>query len=72
MSVQGFQGVAGEGKIISRRPFLRAFWRYEHFLHESCRRSMKEIYRIVNEAIRTQDPGGDQAEGLTFDLSKVR
>lgn len=32
---------------------------------------MKEIHRIVNEAIRSQDPGGDQAEGLTFDLSKI-
>lgn len=32
---------------------------------------MKEIHRIVNEAIRTQEPGGDQAEGVMFDLSKV-
>lgn len=32
---------------------------------------LKELHRIVNEAIRTQAPGGDQAEGLTFDLSKV-
>lgn len=32
---------------------------------------LKELHRIVNEAIRTQAPGEDQAEGLTFDLSKV-
>jgi type I restriction enzyme R subunit len=32
---------------------------------------LKELHRIVNEAIRTQAPGADQAEGLTFDLSKV-
>ena len=32
---------------------------------------LKELHRIVNEAIRTQSPGEDQAEGLTFDLSKI-
>ena len=32
---------------------------------------LKELHRIVNEAIRTQAPGKDQAEGLTFDLSKI-
>ncbi len=32
---------------------------------------LKEIHKIVNEAIRAQQPGGDQAEGLTVDLSKV-
>ncbi|OPF64411.1 type I restriction endonuclease subunit R [Hydrogenophaga sp. H7] len=32
---------------------------------------LKELHRIVNEAIRTQAPGRDQAEGLTFDLSKI-
>jgi type I restriction enzyme, R subunit len=32
---------------------------------------LKELHRIVNEAIRTQDTGGDQAEGLMFDLSKI-
>ena len=32
---------------------------------------LKELHRIVNEAIRTQAPGDDQAEGLTFDLSRV-
>jgi type I restriction enzyme, R subunit len=32
---------------------------------------LKELHRIVNEAIRTQEPGEDQAEGLTFDLSKI-
>jgi type I restriction enzyme R subunit len=32
---------------------------------------LKELHRIVNEAIRTQTPGEDQAEGLTFDLSKI-
>jgi type I restriction enzyme R subunit len=32
---------------------------------------LKELQRIVNEAIRTQAPGGDQAEGLTFDLSRI-
>lgn len=32
---------------------------------------LKELHRIVNEAIRTQGPGEDQAEGLTFDLSKI-
>jgi type I restriction enzyme, R subunit len=32
---------------------------------------LKELHRIVNEAILTQAPGGDQAEGLTFDLSTV-
>lgn len=32
---------------------------------------MKELHRIVNEAIRTQAPGDDQAEGLTFDLSQI-
>ena len=32
---------------------------------------LKELHRIVNEAIRTQVPGEDQAEGLTFDLSQI-
>jgi type I restriction enzyme R subunit len=32
---------------------------------------LKELHRIVNEAIRTQDQGQDQAEGVTFDLSKI-
>ena len=32
---------------------------------------LKELHRIVNEAIRTQVPGNDQAEGLTFDLSQI-
>ncbi len=32
---------------------------------------LKELHRIVNEAIRTHAPGDDQAEGLTFDLSKI-
>jgi type I restriction enzyme, R subunit len=32
---------------------------------------VKELHRIVNEAIRTQAPGEDQAEGLTFDLSQI-
>ena len=32
---------------------------------------LKELHRIVNEAIRTQAPGDDQAEGLTFDLSMI-
>ena len=32
---------------------------------------LKELHRIVNEAIQTQAPGEDQAEGLTFDLSQI-
>jgi type I restriction enzyme, R subunit len=32
---------------------------------------LKELHRIVNEAIRTHAPGDDQAKGLTFDLSKI-
>lgn len=32
---------------------------------------LKELHRIVNEAIRTSKPGQDQAEGLTFDLSQI-
>ena len=32
---------------------------------------LKKLHRIVNEAIRTQSPGDDQAEGLTFDLSQI-
>ena len=32
---------------------------------------LKELHRIVNEAIRTHAPGDDQREGLTFDLSKI-
>ncbi len=32
---------------------------------------LKELHRIVNEAIRTQATGDDQAEGLTFDLSQI-
>jgi type I restriction enzyme R subunit len=32
---------------------------------------LKELHRIVNEAIRTQVASGDQAAGLTFDLSKI-
>ena len=32
---------------------------------------LKELHRIVNEAIRTQATGQDQAEGLRFDLSKI-
>jgi type I restriction enzyme R subunit len=32
---------------------------------------LKELHKIVNEAIRAQDVGGDHAEGLTVDLSKL-
>jgi len=32
---------------------------------------LKELHRIVNEAIRAQAPGGDHAEGLTVDLSRI-
>ena len=32
---------------------------------------LKELHRIVNDAIRTQTPGDDQAKGLTFDLSQL-
>ena len=32
---------------------------------------LKELHRIVNEAIRTRSPGDDQAEGSTFDLSQI-
>ncbi|UQR66240.1 type I restriction endonuclease subunit R [Bradyrhizobium sp. C-145] len=32
---------------------------------------LKELHRIINEAIQTQAPGEDQAEGLTFDLSQI-
>ena len=32
---------------------------------------LKELHRIVNEAIRTQAPGDDQADGLTLDLSQI-
>ena len=32
---------------------------------------LKELHRIVNEAIRTATPGGDQAKGVTFDLSQI-
>lgn len=32
---------------------------------------LKELHRIVNQAIRTETPGDDQTEGLTFDLSKI-
>ena len=32
---------------------------------------LKELHRIVNEAIRTQEPGVDQAEGSQHDLSQI-
>ncbi len=32
---------------------------------------LKELHRIVNEAIRAQEPGDDHAEGLTVDLSRI-
>jgi hypothetical protein len=32
---------------------------------------LKELHRIVNQAILTQAPGEDQAKGLTFDLSQI-
>jgi len=32
---------------------------------------LKELHRIINEAIRTALTGGDQGEGLTVDLSKI-
>jgi type I restriction enzyme R subunit len=32
---------------------------------------LKELHRIVNEAIRTHAPGEDHAEGLKVDLSKI-
>ena len=32
---------------------------------------LMELHRIVNEAIRTREPGDDQAEGLRFDLSQI-
>lgn len=32
---------------------------------------LKELHKIINEAIRTQAPGADQAEGLKVDLSQI-
>ena len=32
---------------------------------------LKALHKIVNEAIRAQEPGGDYAEGLTMDLSQI-
>ena len=32
---------------------------------------LKELHKIVNEAIRAQEPGDDHAEGLTVDLSQI-
>lgn len=32
---------------------------------------LKELHRIINEAIHTQTLGDDQADGLTFDLSQI-
>ena len=32
---------------------------------------LKELHKIVNEAIRAQQPGQDHAEGLTVDLSRI-
>ena len=32
---------------------------------------LKELHRIVNEAIRTLEPGDDQAGDLTYDLSQI-
>ena len=32
---------------------------------------LKEIHKIVNEAIRAQEPGEDRADGLTVDLSRI-
>lgn len=32
---------------------------------------LKELHRIVNEAIRAAEPGDDHAEGLTVDLSRL-
>ena len=32
---------------------------------------LKELHRIVNEAIKTQSLGEDEADGLTFDLSQI-
>ena len=32
---------------------------------------LKELHRIVNEAIRTHRVGDDQADGMTFDLSQI-
>jgi type I restriction enzyme R subunit len=32
---------------------------------------LKELHRIVNEAIRAQAPGEDHAEGLQVDLSRI-
>ena len=32
---------------------------------------LKELHRIVNEAIRTQSLGEDEADGLSFDLSQI-
>jgi type I restriction enzyme R subunit len=32
---------------------------------------LKELHKIVNEAIRAQQPGEDRAEGLTVDISQI-
>lgn len=32
---------------------------------------LKELHKIVNEAIRAEQPGGDHAEGLKMDLSTI-
>jgi hypothetical protein len=32
---------------------------------------LKELHKIVNEAIRVQEPGQDRAEGLTVDLINI-
>jgi type I restriction enzyme R subunit len=32
---------------------------------------LQELHRIVNEAVRAADPGGDQEDARTFDLSEI-
>ncbi|NEX23456.1 type I restriction endonuclease subunit R [Thiorhodococcus mannitoliphagus] len=32
---------------------------------------LKELHRIVNQAIRAEAPGDDQSDGLTYDLSQI-
>jgi type I restriction enzyme R subunit len=38
---------------------------------EAIYKKLKELHRIVNEAIRAAAPGEDHAEGLTVDLSRI-
>jgi type I restriction enzyme R subunit len=60
-------------RYAERHDNIQTIWKklYETRDTADVTEVLKALHQIVNEAIRAQEPGGDHAEGLTVDLSRI-